>query len=81
MISLPSVKQRMRVDKPEGLPILFISGQDDATWPSSMMAEMVTQRLKAHAFPYTFCHLSYPAPAICCSFPIARQALARSIIR
>ena len=40
-------------------PLLLISGQDDQMWPSATMAERVVRRLKEHAFPFTYRHLSY----------------------
>ncbi|HAA18947.1 MAG TPA: hypothetical protein DCP28_09340, partial [Cytophagales bacterium] len=41
-------------------PILFISGEDDQTWPSAMMAERMMERLRTNDFAYEFRHLSYP---------------------
>ena len=40
-------------------PILLVSGDDDKVWPSSQMAGMVAERLKAHGFAYPFEHLRY----------------------
>lgn len=40
-------------------PILFISGKDDMTWPSTMMADKMMTRLKVKSFGYDYQHLSY----------------------
>ena len=40
-------------------PILFISGKDDQVWPSSMMADMMMERLQEKKFNYEFMHLAY----------------------
>ncbi|MEL6655331.1 MAG: acyl-CoA thioester hydrolase/BAAT C-terminal domain-containing protein [Bacteroidota bacterium] len=40
-------------------PILLISGKDDKTWPSTMMANRLVQRLVEHDFQYEFLHLAY----------------------
>lgn len=40
-------------------PILFISGKDDQVWPSSMMADMMVERLQEKRFGYEFMHLTY----------------------
>jgi len=40
-------------------PILFISGTDDLTWPSTMMSNKMMKRLKKHRFSYDFQHYKY----------------------
>ena len=40
-------------------PILLISGEDDRIWPSTLMSEMVMERLRQHGHPYHFQHLKY----------------------
>ena len=40
-------------------PILLISGEDDAMWPSSLMAEQVESRAAAHGFDSRLLHLRY----------------------
>jgi dienelactone hydrolase len=40
-------------------PVLLISGQDDAMWPSEQLAEIARRRLEAHQFPHPFRHLAY----------------------
>lgn len=40
-------------------PVLLVSGNDDQMWPSTMMADRVLQRLKAHRHPYPDRHLAY----------------------
>jgi dienelactone hydrolase len=39
-------------------PVLLVSGDDDQMWPSSMMAEAITTRIRAHGGQVT--HLRYP---------------------
>jgi dienelactone hydrolase len=41
-------------------PVLLISGQDDAMWPSSLMCKWVMERLVRHHRPHKRQHLSYP---------------------
>ena len=40
-------------------PILLISGEDDAMWPSTRYSEMVMDRLAAQGHPYRDQHLAY----------------------
>lgn len=40
-------------------PVLLISGNDDAMWPSTLMAERVLARLREHGHPYRNEHLAY----------------------
>jgi dienelactone hydrolase len=40
-------------------PILFISGQADALWPSPELAEISVRRLHEAGFPFKFEHVSY----------------------
>lgn len=41
-------------------PLLLISAQDDQMWPSSLFAQQIVDRLKAHSSPIFYNHLSYP---------------------
>jgi dienelactone hydrolase len=41
-------------------PVLLISGDDDETWPSSIMANAIVNRLKDAHFQYRVEHLRYP---------------------
>lgn len=41
-------------------PVLLISGEDDQMWPSTLLAERVTQRLAARGFAWPYQHLRYP---------------------
>ncbi len=43
-----------------GGPVLLLSGEDDAMWPATAMAELVMERLRKHAFPHLCRHLPYP---------------------
>lgn len=47
------------VEKING-PILLISGDDDQLWPSTALANRITDRLKAKGFTHGFQHLVYP---------------------
>lgn len=42
-----------------GCPLLLISGEDDAMWPSTLMANMVVDRLEEHNHQHPYRHLSY----------------------
>jgi dienelactone hydrolase len=46
------------VEKTRG-PILFISGEADALWPSTELAEISVRRLRRSEFPFRFEHLRY----------------------
>lgn len=39
--------------------VLLISSKMNTMWPSELAAERIMQRLKEHAFPYPYRHLSY----------------------
>lgn len=49
-------------------PLLLISAEDDQMWPSSLFAQQITERLKAHRSPIEYKHINYPrvghAPAL-----------------
>lgn len=51
-------KAIIRVEKIKG-PILLFSGIDDKIWPSSIMADMIEQRLKENNFKYSFQNMKY----------------------
>ena len=40
-------------------PLLLVSGDDDAMWPSTLMSEMVVERLAEHNHQYPYRHLRY----------------------
>jgi len=48
----------IRVEKING-PILLFSGKDDMVWPSSLMANMIEQRIKESDFKYSFQNIKY----------------------
>ena len=48
------------VEKING-PVLLISGEQDALWPSTPFSEAAMERLKRNNFPFPFEHLSYRA--------------------
>jgi dienelactone hydrolase len=41
-------------------PVLLISGEDDALWPSTRFAGIAEQHLRAAAHPFALRHVSYP---------------------
>jgi dienelactone hydrolase len=41
-------------------PILLLSGEDDQTWPSVEMANLIEQRLKSKQYPYQVRHITFP---------------------
>lgn len=41
-------------------PVLLISGQEDAVWPSALYCERVMHRLATHGHPFADLHVSYP---------------------
>lgn len=40
-------------------PVLLISGQDDALWPSTWFGERIVDRLRRHRFEHAYTHLAY----------------------
>ena len=50
-------------------PILMVSGEDDALWPSTLMAEQVEERAHAHGFVHRLVHLRYPEAGHHCATP------------
>jgi dienelactone hydrolase len=50
-------------------PILLVTGDDDAMWPSRRMAEMVERRAAARGFPHPVCHLHYADAGHLCASP------------
>ncbi|WP_341225324.1 acyl-CoA thioester hydrolase/BAAT C-terminal domain-containing protein [uncultured Arcticibacterium sp.] len=40
-------------------PILLFSGKNDNVWPSSLMADMIAQRLAANSFKHSFQNIKY----------------------
>ena len=48
----------IKVEKING-PILLLSGLDDKVWPSSLMADMIEQRLKEYQFQFSFQNIKY----------------------
>jgi pimeloyl-ACP methyl ester carboxylesterase len=41
-------------------PVLLLSGEEDAVWPSAMMGNMLMERLAANDFKYAYQHVVYP---------------------
>src|SRR5206468_261009 len=48
-------------------PILLISGERDALWPSTRMADAVVQRAAARGMPHLVRHLRYPDAGHLCA--------------
>jgi dienelactone hydrolase len=68
-------------------PVLLISGQDDAMWPSPVLAEYAMTRLAQHRHPHAYTHLSYPgaghmigAPGLPATFTASVHPLRRSLM-
>ncbi len=61
-------KAAIAVEKING-PVLLISGTDDQMWPSSVMSDMVMQRLTAAKHPFPDRHLSYERAGHAIPFP------------
>lgn len=51
-------KATIKVEKING-PILLLSGKDDKVWPSSLMADMIEQRIKESNFQHPFLNIKY----------------------
>jgi dienelactone hydrolase len=51
-------KAAIAVEKING-PVLLVSGRDDQLWPSSLMSEMVIERLKKNNHRFRYEHLAY----------------------
>jgi dienelactone hydrolase len=51
-------KAAIAVEKING-PVLLISGRDDQLWPSSLMSEMIIERLKKNNHRFRYEHLAY----------------------
>ncbi len=51
-------KAMIKVEKING-PILLFSGNDDMVWPSSLMADMIKDRLHQHNFKHSFESIKY----------------------
>ncbi len=51
-------KSVIQVEKING-SILLVSGKDDQLWQSSLMSEMIVERLKQHKHKFRYEHLSY----------------------
>jgi dienelactone hydrolase len=50
-------KAKIHVEDING-PVLLISGASDHKWPSTKMANLIIERLKAHDFPYFYEHIT-----------------------
>ena len=51
-------------------PILLVSGEDDAMWPSTRLSEIVERRAAATGFAHPVVHLRYPdAGHVCAGVP------------
>lgn len=48
----------IKVEKING-PIILFSGNDDKVWPSSIMADMIENRLEDNSFEYSFQNIKY----------------------
>jgi dienelactone hydrolase len=55
-------------------PILMISGEDDALWPSTTMTELVEKRAQRLGFIHSLVHLRFPDAGHLCSLPPGRPS-------
>ncbi|MBN1363043.1 MAG: hypothetical protein JW993_20760 [Sedimentisphaerales bacterium] len=56
-------------------PVLLISGDDDQIWPSTLMSEMIMDRLREHKHPFTDKHLKYQGAGHAINLPdLPREA-------
>lgn len=56
------------VEKVAG-PVLLISGEDDALWPSWRMGRILERRAREHGLRHQLTHLHYPAAGHLCAGP------------
>ena len=70
-----AVKQAIiSVEKIAG-PILLISGDDDQMWPSTLMSEMIMDRLRKHDRPFVDKHMTYKGAGHAINLPdLPREA-------
>jgi len=68
-------------------PVLLISGQDDAMWPSPTLADIAMKRLAEHNHPHPSRHLTYPGaghlispPGLPATFTASQHALAGRLL-
>jgi dienelactone hydrolase len=50
-------------------PVLLVSGTDDQLWPSTMMCEMISDRLRSNGHPFAFKHFKYEGAGHAISLP------------
>jgi dienelactone hydrolase len=62
-----------------GGPVLLLSGEDDAMWPSAALAEIAVRRAGAKGAKYPFRHIRYPSAGhnftVPAGLPVALSAL------
>ena len=66
------------VEKTNG-PVLLISAQDDAVWPSTHFCERVMERLDKYKFPYAYQHLSYKGAGHMINYPYLPTTVTQSL--
>lgn len=64
----PATGVEIPVERSSG-PILLVTGDDDAMWPSGRMAEAIKERATARRLPHRVQHLRYPEAGHLCSGP------------
>lgn len=62
-----------------GGPVLLLSGEDDAMWPSAALSEMAVERAERRGMRYPIRHLHYPAAGHTCTFPAGFPALLAAV--
>jgi pimeloyl-ACP methyl ester carboxylesterase len=62
-----------------GGPVLMLSGEDDAMWPSVAMSEIAVRRAERHGMRYAARHLRYPDAGHHCASPAGFPASLASV--
>jgi dienelactone hydrolase len=64
----------IRVEQIQG-PVLLLTGKDDKVWPSSLMSDMIENRLREHNFRFNFQNIQYPDAGHLISSDLDRASL------
>ena len=62
-------------------PVLLISGEDDALWPSTRFAGIAEQHLRAAGHPFAVRHVSYPDAGHTIEYPFRPSTVPRALTR
>ncbi|MEE4209960.1 MAG: acyl-CoA thioesterase/bile acid-CoA:amino acid N-acyltransferase family protein [Parvularcula sp.] len=70
---------RIRVEKIDA-PIMFVTGEADALWPSSIAAALMTRRLDRESYPHRVQHLNYPGAGHLAGAPLPVTSMANELV-